>query len=114
MIKDSKCIFCDIISDTSKTEIIYEDEMVVAFPDINPQAPVHILVVPKKHYATLNDTPEETAGRCVDSARRIAAEKGLAQNGYRVVINCNDDGGQAVGHLHVHLLGGRKMKWPPG
>ena len=114
MKKSSNCIFCNIIADKSKAAIIYEDEKVAAFPDISPQAPVHILVVPKEHYATLNDTPGGVAGQCVDAARKIAEEKGIDRAGYRIVINCNDDGGQAVGHLHIHLLGGRKMKWPPG
>ncbi len=110
----SGCLFCDILSGDKRSGIVYEDEHIAAFEDINPQAPVHVLVLPKRHYTGLNDAPAETSGRCIEAARRIASEKGIDNSGYRVVANCGSDGGQTVGHLHFHLLGGRRMKWPPG
>jgi histidine triad (HIT) family protein len=110
------CLFCKIVSGALPVTRIYEDEYVLAFPDINPQAPVHILLVPKKHLASLaHATPEDTAmlGLLVAAAAELAREQNLA-NGYRLVINTGSDGGQTVEHLHVHLLGGRHMTWPPG
>jgi histidine triad (HIT) family protein len=96
---------------------VYEDDEVLAFNDINPQAPVHILVIPKQHIATINDlSPENDAlvGKLILVAKQIAQEKGIAEPGYRVLMNCNADGGQAVYHIHLHLLGGRGLGWPPG
>jgi histidine triad (HIT) family protein len=98
-------------------DTVYEDEDILAFNDINPQAPTHILVIPKKHIATLNDAGEDdmqVLGKLHTVAASLADEQGFAGDGYRVVINCNDHGGQAVYHIHLHLLGGRQMHWPPG
>jgi histidine triad (HIT) family protein len=98
-------------------DTVYEDEEVLAFNDINPQAPTHILVIPKKHIATLNEVDEDDTqvlGKLHTVAAKLAAEQGFAGDGYRVVINCNNHGGQAVYHIHLHLLGGRQMHWPPG
>ena len=94
---------------------VYEDEQVLAFRDINPQAPVHILIIPKQHVATLNDlTDQALAGKLLQVAIKLAEKEGLESDGYRTVFNCNDKGGQEVYHLHLHLLGGRQMMWPPG
>ena len=100
-----------------KPDTVYEDEDVLAFRDINPQAPVHILVIPKKHIATLNDLGGEGAGvlgKLSTVAIRVARETGIADSGYRTIMNCNADAGQSVFHVHLHLLGGRFMRWPPG
>jgi len=97
--------------------IVYEDERCVAFEDINPQAPVHILIVPREHIPTLNDIKDEhkeLIGHLSTVATKIAAEREIQDRGYRVVINCNPQGGQMVYHLHIHVLGGRQMTWPPG
>jgi histidine triad (HIT) family protein len=110
------CLFCKIASGAIPAKRLYEDDHILAFPDINPQAPVHILLVPKKHLASLaRAKPEDTAmlGLLVAAAAELAREQNLA-NGYRLVINTGSDGGQTVEHLHVHLLGGRHMTWPPG
>ena len=111
------CIFCKIASGDIPADIVYQDDTVVGFRDLNPQAPTHVLVIPKKHIATLNDLlPEDEAivGRMLGAAREIAAQEGFADIGYRTVINCNEAGGQTVFHIHLHLLGGRAMHWPPG
>jgi histidine triad (HIT) family protein len=95
----------------------YEDEDILAFHDINPQAPVHILIIPKKHIATLNDLQNDDSaimGRLYMAAKEIAVSKGFAEDGYRTVVNCNRDGGQDIYHIHLHLLAGRGMHWPPG
>jgi len=98
-----------------KPDIVYQDEKVLAFRDINPQAPVHILIIPKKHVKTLNDLDDSVlAGHLLKTAIELAQQEGLAEDGYRTVFNCNEDGGQEVFHLHLHLLGGRQMSWPPG
>ena len=110
-------IFTKIINREIPAEIIYEDEYLVAFPDINPQAPVHCLIVPKKQIPTLNDvTPEDSDifGKIILAAKKIAREKGIDESGYRLVFNCNEGAGQTVFHIHCHLLGGRNMNWPPG
>ncbi len=112
-----ECIFCKIVSKEVSSKIVKENEEFIAFEDINPQAPVHILVVPKKHIPSLaHITPEEVPllGRLLDFLREIAKEKGLQEKGYRVVNNIGRYGGQSVYHLHFHLLGGRPMGWPPG
>lgn len=109
------CLFCKMVSGEISPEVVYQDEAVFAFNDIKPQAPVHVLVIPKRHVATLNELqPQDTelAGRLTLTAARIAQDLGLP--GYRTVINTNREGGQAVFHVHLHLLGGRQMKWPPG
>ena len=111
------CLFCKMVSGQIKPNTVYEDGDVLAFKDINPQAPVHVLVIPKKHIATLNDLDTghtELAGKLVRAAARIARETGVAESGYRLVMNCNADAGQSVFHVHLHLLGGRPMHWPPG
>ena len=111
------CIFCKIANGDIPADIVYQDEQVVGFRDLNPQAPTHVLVIPKKHIATLNDLlpeDEEIVGRMVGAAREIAMREGIADAGYRTVFNCNEQGGQTVFHIHLHLLGGRPMHWPPG
>ena len=113
----AECLFCKMVSGQIKPNTVYEDNNVLAFKDINPQAPVHILVIPKKHIATLNDVEQETTGlvsKLFLTAVQIAKESGIAESGYRTVMNCNADAGQSVFHLHLHLLGGRIMHWPPG
>jgi len=111
------CIFCKIAMNEIPAARIFENENVIAFEDINPQAPHHIVLIPRRHIATINDLkPEDGAiiGELVLAAGRIAKEKGIDRNGYRIVLNCNIDGGQTVFHIHLHLLGGRAMVWPPG
>jgi histidine triad (HIT) family protein len=108
------CLFCKIASNAIPVKRLYEDDQVLAFPDINPQAPTHVLLIPKRHLAS-HAHAEDTAmlGHLMAEAVKIAQTLGL-QNGYRMVINTGPDGGQTVDHLHVHLLGGRHMTWPPG
>ncbi|MFQ6605860.1 MAG: histidine triad nucleotide-binding protein [Fidelibacterota bacterium] len=111
------CLFCKISQHDIPSDILMETDDLVAFNDINPQAPVHILIIPKKHITTLNDLTSEDAGlvgKIILAARTLAREKGIADEGYRTVFNCNRNGGQAVYHIHLHLLGGRAMNWPPG
>ncbi len=111
------CLFCKMVSGDITPDTVYEDEDVLAFRDINPQAPVHVLVVPKQHVATLNDLDADNSalvGKMMMAAAKIAQQEGFAEQGYRTVMNCNDDGGQTVFHIHLHLLGGRVMHWPPG
>ena len=111
------CLFCQLINGDIKADVVYVDDDVFAFRDISPQAPVHILVIPKQHIATINDADDSHTtllGRLVLTAQAIAKREGLAENGYRLVMNCNQDGGQAVFHIHLHLLGGRALTWPPG
>jgi histidine triad (HIT) family protein len=111
------CLFCRIISQEIHASIVYEDEWVLAFNDINPQAPTHVLVVPKRHIATLNDLgPDDDAivGELVRRAAAIAKTRGISAGGFRTVFNTNHDAGQTVFHIHLHLLGGRAMHWPPG
>jgi len=113
----SDCIFCRIAAGEIPAELVFEDELVVGFRDLSPQAPTHVLIIPRKHIATLNELqPEDEAivGRLYTAAAQVAAREGLAERGYRTLINCNADGGQTVFHLHLHLLGGRQMHWPPG
>ncbi|MCW4153322.1 MULTISPECIES: histidine triad nucleotide-binding protein [Halomonadaceae] len=111
------CLFCKIINREIPADIVYEDEHVLAFNDINPQAPTHQLIIPKKHIATLNDIHADdlaTVGRLQYTAAKLAQEQGFADDGYRVVMNCNEMGGQTVYHIHMHLLGGRQFTWPAG
>ena len=113
----AETIFSKIINREIPADIVFEDDRVLAFRDIAPQAPTHILIIPKEEIATANeitDRQDNLIGYMVRIAARIAAEEGIAEEGYRLVMNCNVDGGQAVYHLHLHLLGGRKMQWPPG
>ena len=111
------CLFCKIINRDIPGSIVYEDERVLAFRDINPQAPTHILVVPKRHIASLNDLSvedDQIVGELVRRAAIIAKERGVSASGFRAVFNTNRDAGQTVFHIHLHLLGGRSMAWPPG
>jgi histidine triad (HIT) family protein len=111
------CIFCDIIAGDIPANKVYEDDHLIAFKDINPQAPVHLLIVPKEHIPTFSHLQEDHAtllAKLFLLAARLAAEQGVAEKGYRLVINCNRLAGQEVFHLHVHLLGGRQFTWPPG
>lgn len=111
------CIFCRIINREIPAKIVYEDEKILAFDDIRPQAPVHTLIIPKSHLASLKEADEsqtELLGYMLLKAREIAALKGIESSGFRVVLNTGPDSGQEVFHLHFHLLGGRKLGWPPG
>lgn len=109
------CIFCKIAEGEIPTEFVYNDEKVMAFRDINPQAPVHILVIPKQHYASAAAVEDPAVlGELVNRAVKIARSLGLEDKGYRIVINTGEHGGQTVPHLHLHLLAGRNLGWPPG
>ncbi len=113
----SDCIFCRIAEKKIPAKIVYEDDRAIAFEDVAPQAPVHVLIISKKHVATVLDINSEDhglAGHLFKVAATIAKEKGIAENGFRLVMNTNADGGQTVFHIHLHLLGGRAMHWPPG
>jgi histidine triad (HIT) family protein len=113
----SDCLFCRIIKRELPASIVFEDDRILAFNDINPQAPTHVLVLPKRHIPTLNDldaADDSLVGEIVRRAAAIASERGLAAGGYRTVFNTNRDAGQTVFHIHMHLLGGRHMGWPPG
>ncbi len=115
--KMTDCIFCKIISGDIPGDIVYQNEDVLAFRDLNPQAPTHILIIPKKHISTINDLQAEDAelvGKMFLAARQIAKDEGIAEEGYRTVMNCNAGAGQTVFHIHLHILGGRGMNWPPG
>jgi histidine triad (HIT) family protein len=111
------CLFCRIALGEIPASIVHQDDELIAFNDINPQAPMHVLVVPRRHIATLNDVTEGDAalvGRMMRRAAAIAGERGYAERGYRAVFNCNREAGQTVFHIHLHVLGGRGMSWPPG
>jgi histidine triad (HIT) family protein len=113
----SDCLFCRIIAGTAPASKIYEDDEIVAINDTSPQAPLHALVMPRRHIATLNDLqPEddELIGKMMRRAAAIAKEKGVAERGYRTLFNCNRDALQSVFHIHLHVLGGRRFGWPPG
>lgn len=110
------CLFCKILEGEVPAERVYEDDQVIAFRDINPQAPFHCLIIPRKHIATLNDIADddrEVVGHMIQAASKIAQQQGFDQDGYRTVFNCNTHGGQTVYHIHLHLLGGKPMGWPP-
>ncbi len=114
---DQDCLFCKILEGGIPADIIYESDSAIAFRDVNPQAPVHVLIIPREHIATINDLDTDDAvmvGRLFMAAKEIARDEGLADDGYRVVMNCNAAAGQTVFHLHLHLLGGRSLAWPPG
>ncbi|MDD5428852.1 MAG: histidine triad nucleotide-binding protein [Candidatus Omnitrophica bacterium] len=111
------CLFCRIANKEIPAKVVFEDSRIIAFEDVNPQAPVHILLIPKKHIEKISDLTKDNAdmvGHLVLAANKIAAEQGIRDAGYRLTINCNKDAGQAVFHLHMHLMGGRKFAWPPG
>jgi histidine triad (HIT) family protein len=111
------CIFCKIGARQIQAMVVYEDPDILAFRDINPQAPVHILVIPKKHYDSINDfgaADQALAGKLVLAAQQIAAQEKIADRGYRMIMNSGNEGGQSVAHVHLHLLGGRQLGWPPG
>ena len=111
------CLFCKIISGEIPSEKVYEDEYVYAFNDISQTAPIHVLIVPKKHISTINDIEDQDAeliGRIYLAAKKIAKEKGIDEEGYRVITNCNKMAGQTVFHIHYHLIGGRELGWPAG
>lgn len=111
------CLFCKIAQGKIPAKIIYEDEHAVAFEDIDPQAPVHTLIIPRRHISKLLDLAEEDSGlmgHLFRVANKLARAKGIAERGFRVVANCNPESGQTVYHIHIHLLGGRAMHWPPG
>jgi len=114
----SETLFTRIIKRELPADIVYENDEVIAIRDINPQAPTHVLIIPRRHVATINDIAaaeaEDEIGRLYVAAAHIAAEEGIAEEGYRVVMNCNEAAGQTVFHLHLHLLGGRALGWPPG
>lgn len=112
-----ECVFCRIVRGQIPSRKVWDDDAIVAFEDLNPRAPTHVLLVPRKHIATVNDLgPADDAliGRMHRAAAEVARERGLAERGYRLVLNCNADAGQTVFHLHLHLLGGRNLGWPPG
>lgn len=111
------CLFCEIAAGRRPSRMVHEDDRLVAFHDVRPQAPTHVLVVPRKHLASLTDlAPEDDGllGAMVRAARDLAQRLGLAQRGFRLVMNCGDDAGYSVYHIHLHLLGGRPLAWPPG
>jgi len=111
------CIFCKIANGTIKADVVYQNDHVTAFRDMHPQAPTHILIIPRQHFSTVNDfTPQDlpVMGELLLAAKNIAAQLGLAENGYRLNINTNGDGGQTVFHVHMHFLAGRSFGWPPG
>jgi histidine triad (HIT) family protein len=111
------CLFCGIVEGKIKANTVYEDERIVAFTDIRPQAPVHILLIPRKHIAGVLDIEpddQNLIGEIFQVAARLARDKGIAESGFRVVVNSGADAGQSVFHLHYHLIGGRPMSWPPG
>lgn len=111
------CLFCKVLAGDIPADIVYQSDTAIAFRDINPQAPTHVLVIPRKHIATINDIgPEdhEIVGSLYAAAAQIAKDEGFADEGYRAVMNCNEGAGQTVFHLHLHVLGGRGLTWPPG
>ena len=111
------CLFCRIVSGDIPANVIYENDLVIGFRDINPKAPTHVLVIPRKHISTINDIADDDAmllGSMYLAARDIASQEGLAAPGYRTVMNCGEAAGQSVFHIHLHVMGGRTMTWPPG
>lgn len=114
---DNDCLFCKILKNEIPADIVYESETAIAFRDINPKAPTHVLIIPRKHIATINDIEEgdqEIVGSLYSAAREIAHQEGFTDEGYRAVMNCNEAAGQTVFHIHLHLLCGRRFTWPPG
>jgi histidine triad (HIT) family protein len=114
---ESDCLFCKISAGEIPADVVFESEDVIAFRDINPQAPTHVLIIPRKHVATINEMTSndiDDVGKLFLAAGQIAKDEGIDNDGYRVTMNCNEAAGQTVFHLHLHLLGGRRMNWPPG
>ncbi len=114
---EQDCLFCKIVEGNLPADIVYENDSLIAFRDINPIAPTHILLIPRRHIATMNDVQDSDASIAAElflTAAKLAADEGLAEDGYRVVMNCNEAAGQSVFHIHLHLMGGRFMSWPPG
>lgn len=113
----SDCLFCKMVAGEIEPQIVFETDDVLAFRDIRPQAPVHVLIIPKRHLPTLDDLPTTESGlpaALFAAVQQVAKQEGIAESGYRTVINCRGDSGQEVYHLHLHVLGGRPMRWPPG
>jgi histidine triad (HIT) family protein len=111
----SDCLFCRMVSGEIKPDIVFENQQVLAFRDIRPQAPVHVLVIPKRHVPTLDELGDPgLMAELLSAAQVVARQEGLAETGYRTVVNCRQDAGQEVYHLHLHVLGGRRLGWPPG
>ena len=111
------CLFCKIIAKEIPSKTVYEDENILAFEDLNPQAPIHILIIPRKHISSsldIGNKDNELIGQLFQAANKIAKDKGIADRGFRLVMNCNREAGQTVFHIHLHLLAGRAMHWPPG
>ncbi len=114
---NESCLFCKILAGEIPADIVYESDSAIAFRDINPKAPTHVLIIPRKHIATINDIDpddQQIVGSLFSAAREIAEKEGHAEVGYRVAMNCNESAGQTVFHIHLHLLGGRSFSWPPG
>ena len=114
---EQDCLFCKILKGDIPADIVYESDSAIAFRDVNPQAPTHVLIIPRKHVATINDLNEEDqeiVGSLYLAAKDIARAEGLSDEGYRAVMNCNEGAGQSVFHIHLHVLGGRALSWPPG
>jgi histidine triad (HIT) family protein len=112
-----ECLFCRIVARQVPAAVVFEDDRLLAFNDINPQAPMHLLVIPRRHIATVNDLAredDELVGQMVRRAAALASEHGHAERGYRTVFNCNAEAGQTVFHIHLHVMGGRRLTWPPG
>lgn len=117
LVNDPDCLFCKVAAGHIPAEIVYETDQVIAFRDISPQAPTHVLIIPREHLPSLNSCGDDHVGllgAVMAAARDVARSEGIADKGYRTVINTGDDGGQTVGHVHLHLLGGRALTWPPG
>ncbi|MCW8831583.1 MAG: histidine triad nucleotide-binding protein [Gammaproteobacteria bacterium] len=113
----SDCLFCKILDGEIPCDRVYENEHVIAFRDVNPQAPTHVLVIPHQHISTVNDLTEENkniVGEMMLAAQAVAKQEGIEETGYRLIMNCNEGAGQTVFHIHLHILGGRIMRWPPG
>jgi len=117
VVTSSDCLFCKIVAGKIKADVIHENDRVVAFRDINPQAPTHVLIIPRNHVATINDLAESDTGdvgQLFLAAKSVAKQEGVHESGYRTVMNCGEGAGQSVFHIHLHLLAGRPLRWPPG
>lgn len=113
----SDCLFCKILDGEIPCDKVFENDHVIAFRDVNPQAPTHVLVIPRKHISTINDLTSDDkniVGEMMLAAQEVAKQEGIEESGYRLIMNCNEGAGQTVFHIHLHILGGRRMNWPPG